>query len=1168
MMNDRLQLSVTNLEIFLQKNENFQGSFILSASEGFTAEGYVFSSAPRMVCLTGQFSGSRAEITYCISAEGMEEQEVLKGKFVIISNCGEYELPYQITIRGAEAASSIGGVRNMFHFTNLARANWEEAVRVFYTKEFGQIFERGVEQQYSTVYQGLSAVVGNGQNVEEFLLDIKKKQPVLFTVEETEFLLDEVKGVEEHELTIHKSGWGYTLLRIETEGDFLKAAQETITEDDFSGDTCSLVFYTDADRLHAGRNLGSIHIVSPHMEFQVLVTASSDGKRIHPPNIRQEKKELVIQLVEQYCQFRGRELPSKTWLAETERLVERLSALDNRDLSSRLFQCHLLITQEHQREAKWQLEQLEKELEDCRTELWCYYLYLTTLCRQEEAYVEEVTAKIEEIYDENRGNWRIAWLLLHLSEEYSRSASSRWLLLEEQFQWGCISPVLYIEAWRLLERNPALLVRPGSFELFTLDYVARRKLISEEIIPQIRIQFQKLKCYSDRVFFILQECYEVSPDSETLHVLCSLLIKGNRTDENSFYWYSLGVDEELRILQLYEYYMMSLPEDYEGEIPRTVLMYFSGHSGLDYKKSAMLYAYVCQKREEHPEYYVMFYNQIENFVREQIHKGRINKHLACLYKDILSPAVLDEDLARELIPLLFTQVIHIENREICRVIVRYFVSREEYSYPVSEGRAWVPLYSRDYKILLEDSEENRYTVSVPYRIETLLRPEKWVSLISCYVKRHPGLDLYLCENGKDFVEVTEEKVERFHHISTLSWMELKKRMEVGIKLLHYYDEKDQLKELDEYLDQLKPEGMTTEGRGEVIHFLVIRDRYDKALSWIKQWGLQGVEPKTLMRLCSRLVDRDGLIEDRGMTQIIHYTFEKGKYDENLLTYLVEFFQGTIEQLEALRRAADSFEVDTYNLCERMLQQMLFSDTFLHGWEIVLKSYVAGGAKSQIEQKFVSRCCHHYFAGEEFLEGFIFMEIIRLREKDVPVDRSCKLAFLKYFAFRQEELTSGVKVIACQFLEELLEEGVYFGFFKEYGKVIPAMEQILDKTVVEYKGQPGSHPMIYYVIEEERDKDLSFLSEEMIEMYEGIYAKAFVLFLGERLQYYITEQQNGEEVITRKSTVSPGGTAKEGRFAMLNGMEEGLMLMDYRMVDELLQDYYQKEYIISSLFSLK
>lgn len=55
-------------------------------------------------------------------------------------------------------------------------------------------------------------------------------------------------------------------------------------------------------------------------------------------------------------------------MGETEKLVDRLSALDSRDIQTGLFRAQLLITQERMQEAKWEMERIKAAIdrEECR----------------------------------------------------------------------------------------------------------------------------------------------------------------------------------------------------------------------------------------------------------------------------------------------------------------------------------------------------------------------------------------------------------------------------------------------------------------------------------------------------------------------------------------------------------------------------------------------------------------------------------------------------------------------------------------------------------------------------------------------------------------------------------------------------------------------------------
>lgn len=1168
-----LEFSCSNLELSLKAGETAEGSFMISGPADGLMEGRLYSSELRMECLNKEFIGVKEEILYRFRSEGMEEGDTLEGKFCIISNYGEYEIPYRVSIEGGSIDSSLGNIKNTFHFANLAKSNWEEAVKIFYSEDFKKIFMCGNDRQFYSSYKCLSAVRGNEQNVEEFLLEINKKQRVEYIPEKTEIYIEDPQDISEHGFIITRNGWGHTFLNIQAEGEFITTEKREISDDEFLGNTFRLIFYIDSGKLHGGRNFGGIHIFNSYVDITIPVTSVKNAEYRRAVGIRREKKRILVQLMQYYEAFRTKKISARTWMGETEKLIDRLAALDEKDVRTRLFQAQLLITQERYNEAKWQLDRIKEEVceEISPPEIWCYYLYLTTLYSREDAYVDEVSVTVERTCRMHPDNWRIAWLLLYLSEEYSKSPSKRWLLLEEQFKQRCTSPVLYVEAWHLLELNPTLLMKLGDFEIQVLNFAARRELLSQDMIMQIRYLALKMKVYSERVFCILKECYEKSPDNDTLQAVCTHLIKGNKTDSRYFKWYRLSVEQELRITKLYEYYMMSLPADYKEELPKVILMYFAYHSELDYKKNAFLYSYIYRRREKQPELYLNYCERIERFVLEQIHNGRMNEDLAYLYKNTISSGMVNEKTAKELASLLFMNRIRIRDKSIKQVIVGYTVSKEELRYPVSAGKAWVPLYGSDYKLLMEDSYGNRYSVSVPFEVEKMLLPGRLVQLISPYVTDHIGLDIYVCEGNHSLIQVTEENVKRFRSMADCEHIEEEVRSEIRLKLVHYYYEQDYMRELDGYLEELEPDGMGDKERNEILRLMVLRGMYDKAMEWVKRFGAHGTEVKTIVRLCSRLISRDGFMEDEDMTYAVYYAFRKGRYDGNLITYLVYFYHGLLKQMRDVWKAAEAFEIDTYNLCERILVQMLYTGSFIGERMEIFRKYVSGGAKAPIESAFLSRCSCDYFIGDKVIDEFIFTAAVRMYGRGEKLHKVCKLALLKYYAGNKEGITAGILTAIKMFLYEMLEDNIYFPFYKEYVKEIPAMEQFMDKTMIEYKASPGSRAVIHYMIERGQYTESEYRTEEMRDMYGGVCVKAFVLFFGEKLQYYITEEAEGKEQLTVSDSVSKSDILQEtdeSRFNMINDIVVAKTLQDYSTADCLLEEYYRKEYMISQIFHLR
>ena len=65
----------------------------------------------------------------------------------------------------------------------------------------------------------------------------------------------------------------------------------------------------------------------------------------------------------------------------------------------------------------------------------------------------------------------------------------------------------------------------------------------------------QMKNFDKHLYSVLVKCYEMYDEAMILASICTLLIKGSRTEHIYFHWYEKAVDAELKIAQLYEYYM-------------------------------------------------------------------------------------------------------------------------------------------------------------------------------------------------------------------------------------------------------------------------------------------------------------------------------------------------------------------------------------------------------------------------------------------------------------------------------------------------------------------------------------------------------------------------------------------------------------------------------------
>ncbi len=129
---------------------------------------------------------------------------------------------------------------------------------------------------------------------------------------------------------------------------------------------------------------------------------------------------------------------------------------------------------------------------------------------------------------------------------------------------------------------------------------------------------------------------------------------------------------------------------------------------------------------------------------------------------------------------------------------------------------------------------------------------------------------------------------------------------------------------------------------------------------------------------------------------------------------------------------------------------------------------------------------------------------------------------------------------------------------------------MDKTMIEYRVREGNKAMIHYLIERDGESEGEYIKEEMQNMFGGVCVKQFILFFGERLQYYIAEVEEGKESLTESGTLSHSDTERderESRYTMLNDISIGRNLHDYDTMENLLYEYFEQDHVIKELFHM-
>jgi hypothetical protein len=257
--------------------------------------------------------------------------------------------------------------------------------------------------------------------------------------------------------------------------------------------------------------------------------------------------------------------------------------------------------------------------------------------------------------------------------------------------------------------------------------------------------------------------------------------------------------------------------------------------------------------------------------------------------------------------------------------------------------------------------------------------------------------------------------------------------------------------------------------------------------------------------------------------------------------------------------------------ERLIIQMLYTHTTVGEKEEIFEEYSKNATGTRVSLAYLSYCSFEYFAKERITDEKVFDHITEMYRLGEPVNDACKLALLKYYAEDKSKRTEKIKAMLKEFIVDFMHRNTYFRFFGKYADLVPEISDYLDKTIIEYRTNPNYRVMLHYILEDGREGDGNYHTEEMRNMFGGVFTREFILFFGENLQYYITEEQNGKEVLTASDSLSVSDTSDsriESRYTMLNDMVVSRTVKDDNTLLDIMREYVEADAFAHRVFKLR
>ena len=1116
------EFSVSRIEIEVIEGQDVQGEFKMMSKNRIPLRGKVLPSHPRMECLVEDVEGEEVVVPYQFHSDGLAEGDIVSGEFFVELSRREYSLPFVVSV--------LGGTKSLVSFAELAQKNWQEARTLFLQPDFLKqvLLPEGKERLF---YEGLVQGRHPDLSMEEFLLSCGFKEQILIQADQEEFeCLDMTERVRK-DISLSKNTWGYVEFLVSSDADFIELEKKRFTTEDFLGSQAELNFYLSPEKMHGGKNFGRIYIKNISQEIVISVCASVKREGERPSNASAIRR-LHAKLLTVYVDYRLKKIGTGKWALQTCGIIDKLLELDSDNLWYRLIKAQALFTNGQRQESEWLLKEFKRKQKDQRSSQWGYYMYICTLMEHEELYISRLTEEIRQIYLEHQENPILFWCLLFLRDDYADSSHRKLKDLEKRIMDGDFSPLFYVEAYCLYQKEPYLLSRFGEFELKIFYWAYRQGVLTDALSEQVISVFSERMPYHRLAFLLLEACYEKLKDEHTLSVICGYLIRNQKYGSRFFPWYVLGISEKLRITGLYEAYLQSMDGRSIQEIPQIIQMYFKYNNHLGNRQKSILYVNLIVERSKKPQLFEQHYPAMERFAYEQMEEGNIDDNLAVIYKEVLSRGVYVPQIIDALADVLFVHRLTCFVKDARRVVIFQSQMRKPQEVPIQNGVAYFPLYSNDYAIFIEDAYGIRYNGSAAYQLEKLMHPGKYLRV--CMQDPSPKLPylLYYFANhiGQEVFE--EQDLKYFQNVFLSPDVSDRYKASLLPKLFSLLHELNMAGEMEYMLKQVDASQLPAKEKSCVLNLCIKHQLYEQAYQMAGDYGYDLPDTDVGVHLLCHQIHKLAFEEDKTLVLSCADVCLKGFYTEELLEYLCSYYQSSIRRMVTVFKAAKKAGVDVAAYAGRLLSQMLYTEEFLDCADEVYQCLGAGSQK--IKEAYFSYFSYCHFVKEQEVPNGFFESMKKWNAGGNECNEICGLALLREFS-GQPKLSETERDCAGRLMQRYLFQGTHFAFFKQISESLNYKYQLYDKYFIEYRADTKSQIWLHYAFEGTNKE----YTEEMTEVYEGIFVKELILFFGETVTYSISEEKDGRKQTLKSGTLTYeadlNNSQKAGRYGKINEM---------------------------------
>lgn len=1073
-------------------------------------KGFFYSTNDRVKIETRQAAGLSAAVLFEISAIDTNPGDELRGAIIVVGNSGEHRIEYCYTVCAPQTQERLP--QTIEEFTQLYRQDPASAVRLFSGSEFVRLpFIRG-DVKKTAVYEGLLQGTHEHQALDAFLVAMKQKEPVYLKPETAKQVLQEEDLGEEESVAVTASTWGWLWAEVSSDAPWLLPEKKRLTFRDFTDQQARLVFHVDRSGLHKGRNIARLKLTTPMQCCTVCVEVIRQ-QRGSGRSVGQPPKAIVRYLYRLLLAYINESHEESVIFSQMDQCLEENSKRYPACFGLHLYRAWLFLQQGRVREAGKLLDWCRANLErtpGSRESDYALVLYLESLLTRREADRLRAAETMQELLKTDQ-SLVTGMIWMFVNPDFS--SDDRLRLLEELYKRFGAKPILYACAARLYREEPGQVKRAGEFQLQVLSYMLRYGCLTQELaeqylsLPLVGLENAAL------LYQLMKRLYACYKDNRVLSLICSALIRLGRTSPAYASWYELGIQQEINLTGLNDAFMTSISDQIpQRELPSGILLYYSFKNDLDNQTRLNLYTYILSHFTKESDMYQAYEPQMDEFAIRQLLDGKINPQLVHLYDNLLSPGLIDEHLGHVLVSLLFSRQITCSLPYARKAVVHYAQLRPEQSARITGCQVCLPVYAEDSAILFEDAMGNRYCDPDMKQIPLMYRED----LVAVCRKKAPDHLMLMVQEADRFYKMPIPGAEGMKlAFDLLKKQELRAsfRSLLTERMVEYcYFHSDETREYDTWLMSVDPASLSAKQRTYLIELYIKRGYSREAFECVCAYGCGQIQPALLLRMTVRRITESLYEYHDGLVSLCRRLLSMEQIHETLLTYLCIHYNGPTEEMFSLLMAAKQARVESRDLAERTVTQMLFTGEKKHLDEAYAFLIKKGTVSEKLARAVLVTRCHDSLMEESILpdEVTASLQKLLLEPGSGRLPEVFSLALLQQYSFCSS-LDPDAKHLCEQLLYAYCAKGVYMKCFHGLRKLIELPHQMEGRIIVQWIGMPARHVWLSGELLPQKKK----ITYEMHEIYPGIYTADVFLFPDETVRISVRCTDGQEEKIVKE-----------------------------------------------------